>query len=164
MRATAETLTRLFDGFGVKLEHVLREATSTSNEIVGYLGTPLTAVATGRADLELRRAVERIKTTASGLHFSTAPSSFQLYWPGDHTHPVTHPHFTPAQVYLTDRSRASTFDFIILLCAEPSYGVGQENEIATQAGLPAIRIVPTKTSRMRTGSFLLAKDVAFEAT
>src|SRR5260370_33384062 len=56
MQPTAETLTRLFDGFGVKLEHVLREATSTSNEIVRYLGTPLTTVATGRADLERRRA------------------------------------------------------------------------------------------------------------
>jgi transcriptional regulator with XRE-family HTH domain len=164
MQPTTDTLIKLFDGLGVKLEHVLREAASTSNEIVGYLATPLTGVATGRTDLQLRRAVERIKTIASEQHFSTAPSRFQLYWPGDHTHPVTHPHLTPARVYLIDRSRASTFDFVILLCAEPSYGVGQENEIATQAGLPAIRIVPQKTSRMITGSFLLAKDVAFEGT
>ena len=162
MVPSAETLTRLFDALGLKLEHVLQELAATSNEIIGYLATPLTNVATGKADAELRRAVDRIKAVAGQQQFSTAPSSFQLYWPGDHTHPVSHSHFTPEQVYLIDRSRASTFDFLVLLCAEPSYGVGQENEIATQAGLPAVRILPKKTSRMIVGSFLLAKDVAFE--
>lgn len=162
IQPTAETLSKLFEGLGLKLEAVLRESAPTSNEIVGYLATPLTAVVAGKAEPELRRAVERIKAIASEQQFSTAPSSFQLYWPGDHTHPVIHAHLTPAQVYLTDRGRASTFDFVILLCAEPSFGVGQENEIATQAGLPAIRILPQKVSRMITGSFLLANDVPFE--
>lgn len=41
-------------------------------------------------------------------------------------------------MYLIDRSRASTFHFLVILCGAPSYGVGQENEIATQAGVPAI--------------------------
>ena len=33
---------------------------------------------------------------------------------GDHTHPVHNPDFSAQQVYLTDRSRSSTFDYIIL--------------------------------------------------
>ncbi|HEY4050330.1 MAG TPA: hypothetical protein VGM27_25990 [Acidobacteriaceae bacterium] len=84
-----------------------------------------------------------------------------LYWPGDHTHPVKNADFSPEQVYLIDRSRASTYDFIVLFCAAPSYGVGQENEIATQAGLPAIRVAPRGISRMMSGSFINAVDVNY---
>jgi transcriptional regulator with XRE-family HTH domain len=87
-----------------------------------------------------------------------------LYWPGDFTHPIRNPDFRPNQVYLTDRSRASTFDFIVLFCAAPSYGVGQENEIATQAGLPAIRLIPNGISRMMSGSFLCAVDVGYSGS
>jgi len=43
---------------------------------------------------------------------------------------------------------------LVIFCGEPSYGVGQENEIATQAGTPAIRLVPPKMSRMMEGSFM----------
>jgi transcriptional regulator with XRE-family HTH domain len=50
---------------------------------------------------------------------------------------------------------------VILFCADPSYGVGQENEIATQAGRPAIRLVPPTLSRMMAGSFLHALDVPY---
>jgi transcriptional regulator with XRE-family HTH domain len=90
--------------------------------------------------------------------------SFDLYWPGDHTHPTKHPEFSPEQVYAIDRSRASTFDFIILLCASSSYGVGQENEIATQAGLPAIRLIPEGISRMMSGSFVCTTDIVLRGT
>ncbi len=89
---------------------------------------------------------------------------FDLYWPGDHTHPRNNPGITPSQVYLTDRSRASTYDFIILLCASPSYGVGQENEIATQAGLSGIRLVPRSISRMMRGSFINSKDIEYQGS
>jgi transcriptional regulator with XRE-family HTH domain len=68
---------------------------------------------------------------------------------------------SPNQVYVTDRSRAATHDFIILLCATASYGVGQENEIATQGGVPAIRLMPTGISRMMSGSFLNARDIRY---
>ena len=51
-----------------------------------------------------------------------------------------------------------------MLCASPSYGVGQENEIATQAGIPAIRLIPDKVSRMLTGSFLSAGDIPYKGT
>lgn len=90
-----------------------------------------------------------------------ASPRFEIYWPGDHTHPKDHPDIEPTQVYVTDRSRASTHDFVVLLCGAPSYGVGQENEIATQAGLAAIRIMPRGISRMMLGSFIRATDIFY---
>jgi hypothetical protein len=65
---------------------------------------------------------------------------------------------------VTDRSRASTHDFVILFCGIPSYGVGQENEIATQAGVPAIRLMPTGLSRMMRGSFISAYDISYSGS
>jgi transcriptional regulator with XRE-family HTH domain len=128
----------------------------------GYLATPLTGLPP-KAEKELRAAVERIREASRRLE----DPAIEIYWPGDHTHPTANPDFTPNQVYLIDRSRASTFDFIILLCATPSYGVGQENEIATQAGLPAVRLAPRNlkgVSRMMSGSFIMAIDVAYEGS
>lgn len=64
-------------------------------------------------------------------------------------------------MYLIDWSRASTFHFVVILCGAPSYGVGQENEIATQAGVPAIRLVNSGVSRMMLGSFVKNFDVQY---
>ncbi len=155
-----EVLKKLFQAVGLKLGDILNEVDAIGPELFGYLATPLTAVAVdGRADAELRDVVARIKAAAMAPEFSDP--RFDLYWPGDHTHPVRNADFTPAQVYLTDRSRASTHDFIILFCGSPSYGVGQENEIATQSGMPAIRILPERISRMMSGSFINAVDIKY---
>jgi len=67
-------------------------------------------------------------------------------------------------VYRTDRARASSYNFIVLLCAAPSYGVGQENEIATQAGLSAIRLIPSSISRMMQGSFTKATELKYSGS
>jgi hypothetical protein len=126
---------------------------------VGYLATLLTCL-TPAEDDEVRRVVAAIRKLASEPEFVNP--RFELYWPGDHTHPTKHAAMTPAQVYVTDRSRASTHDFIVLFCSAPSYGVGQENEIATQAGVPAIRLVPLAgLSRMMLGSFVQAIDIPY---
>ena len=130
-------------------------------EIVGYLATPLTALTT-KEDSELRRIVKLIRDVASDKEF--VKPSFRVYWPGDHTHPKDHIDLRAHQVYLTDRSRASTNDFIILFCGAPSYGVGQENEIATQARIPAIRLIPPTMSRMMLGSFIHAEDIMYSGT
>jgi transcriptional regulator with XRE-family HTH domain len=153
---TVETLTKLFDVLGVPLEEIC-EADVMPNRFVGYLATPLTSVAAqSKTDTALKNLVDRIRRIASAKEFADPP--FTLYWPGDHTHPSNRS-VTDRQVYGTDRSHAAAHDFIILLCIEPSYGVGQENEIATQAGIPAIRLISQGTSRMMTGSYLSAMDV-----
>ena len=128
---SVDALKKLWRVIGVKLSDLTNEVELFGHELVGYLATPLTGLSLPQ-DAELRKVVDRIKKFVDADEFEDP--RFNLYWPGDHTHPRNNPDITASQVYLTDRSRASTYDFIILLCVSPSYGVGQENEIATQAG------------------------------
>lgn len=156
-----DNLKKLCRVIGVKLSDLTNEIELFGHELVGYLATPLTGLSAVE-DAELRKLVSKIKGLVGADEFNDP--HFDLYWPGDHTHPRNNPEITPSQVYLTDRSRASTYDFIILLCVSASYGVGQENEIATQAGLSAIRLVPKSISRMMTGSFINAKNIEYQGS
>src|SRR5258708_16055859 len=156
-----EVLRKLFQALGQKLADIMVETERIAEEIIGYLATPLTGL-TPNAEKEVKRVVSLIRQVASDKQFDSPP--FEIYWPGDHTHPLQHPDISPSQVYVTDRSRASTHDFIILFCGSPSYGVGQENEIATQAGVPAIRLVPGVISRMMIGSFLHSIDIHYSGS
>lgn len=155
---TTDVLRKLFKGMGFDLNDIIHESSNATCELMGYLATPLTGLSDAE-DHNLRKVVGRLKATASSEEFQNP--RFDLYWPGDFTHPKDNANFTGPQVYRTDRARASSFNFIVLLCAAPSFGVGQENEIATQAGLPAIRLVPEKISRMMEGSFLKAKNLRY---
>ena len=158
-----EQLSKLYKALGFKLSEILHGIDDSPEEILGYLATPLTAVvADGNKEKCLTSVVQRLKNIASATEFSEP--CFNLYWPGDFTHPVNHKQISAKQVYITDRSRASAFDFIVLFCAEPSYGVGQENEISTQAGLPAIRLAPEGMSRMMLGSFIRSTDVEYSGS
>lgn len=157
-----EILKKLFQALGLKLTDILNESDCLPDEILGYLATPLTALSQV-SDKELRQVVDKIRSTASDRQFE--PPRFEIYWPGDHTHPLQHADIPASQVYVTDRSRASTYDFIVLFCAASSYGVGQENEIATQSGVPAIRLIPEQgISRMMIGSFIDAIDIKYSGT
>jgi transcriptional regulator with XRE-family HTH domain len=158
-----EVLETLFQSIGLRLNDVLNEVDAISQKMVGYLATPLTAVA-GNAvkDKCVRTAVQALIAVAAEPEFVNP--KFEIYWPGFHTHPTDNPEISPPDVYLIDRSRASSYDFVMLFCADASYGVGQENEIATQAGRPAIRLVPPSLSRMMTGSFLQALDVPYSGS
>ncbi len=154
-----EMLAKLFKALGVNLNDILNEPDCLPEKILGYLATPLTALSEP-AHKELHRVVGELRLLTDDKSFSAPP--FEVYWPGDHTHPIQHANLQARQVYLLDRSRASTHDFVILFCGDPSFGVGQENEIATQAGVPAIRLLPaTRVSRMMTGSFLRAIDIIY---
>jgi transcriptional regulator with XRE-family HTH domain len=158
VQPTYEVLSKLAQGLGLTLRSILSDSDGFVRSLMGYLATPLTGLAKRPSEeAELERVVGEIKRAATGF----SNPAFELYWPGDHTHPVKHPNFKAQQVYLTDRSRASTHDFIVLFCPAPSFGVGQENEIATQAGLPAIRIMPHGISRMMSGSFISAVDIYY---
>jgi transcriptional regulator with XRE-family HTH domain len=156
-----DTLRKLFKGLGLNFDEIVGEIETMPKRITGYLASPLTSVVGDSvSEANLNRFVNEVRTIVCSDLFPEP--RFDLYWPGDHTHPVRNKDFTAAQVYLTDRSQASSFDFVILICASPSYGVGQENEIITQAGLPAIRMVPhVGLSRMMKGSFLQSNDIKY---
>lgn len=154
-----EILQRLFAGLGLQLADVLKAAADRLPKILrGYLATPLTGL-TDAEDSSVRAVVEAIRRCAAAPEFTDPPVN--IYWPGEHTHPKRHPKYKPSTVYLIDRSRASTFHFLVTLCGASSYGVGQENEIATQAGVPAIRLVNAQVSRMMLGSFLRSFDIQY---
>jgi serine/threonine protein kinase len=63
-------------------------------------------------------------------------NGFSLYLPGEHTHPLGAPDLSPAEVYWIDRERVASSDLLLVLADEPSFGVGQEAEIAANAGVP----------------------------
>jgi transcriptional regulator with XRE-family HTH domain len=157
--ATRDVLSKICRALGLKLADVLLHGNTECNQsLCGYLATPLSGLGPDREP-----QIEKIVGTIKSVAHATDPS-IDIYWPGDYTHPTRNPAFTSQQVYLLDRCRVSTNDFMILFCAPPSLGVGQENEIAAQAGLPAIRIVPAQISRMLSGSFLQAYDVPFSGS
>jgi len=159
---TEDILEKLFQGLGLNLVEILNEPDCLPEKIVGYLATPLTGLSDAQHK-NLRKVVSDLRSIAGDQSIDSPP--FEIYWPGDHTHPIDHPNLTAPQVYLTDRSRASTNDFVVLFCGDPSYGVGQENEIATQAGVPTIRLIPKNPiSRMMSGSFARAIDIQYDGT
>jgi len=157
-----EQLNRLFEALGLRLDNVLSDW-RPKDRLVGYLATPLTAVSSDPSQSgELERVVRLLRAKAASEEFSSP--AIDLYWPGEHTHPIRNSDVSADMVYRMDRSRASTYDFIVLFCCDPSYGVGQENEIATQAGIPAIRFMPDRVSRMLKGSFLMTQDILYFGT
>jgi transcriptional regulator with XRE-family HTH domain len=154
-----ENLQKLFGGLGLQFADVLRAAADRLPKILqGYLATPLTGL-TDQEDASVRAVVEAVRRCSNAAEFSSPP--INIYWPGEHTHPKRNPKYKPSTVYLIDRSRASTFHFLVILCGAASYGVGQENEIATQAGVPAIRLVNSQVSRMMLGSFVKSYDISY---
>jgi len=154
-----ENLQKLVCGLGLQLADVLSAAADRLPKILqGYLATPLTGL-TELEDASVRSVVEAVRRCSGAAEFSNPP--INIYWPGEHTHPKRNPRYKPSTVYLIDRSRASTFHFVVILCGAASYGVGQENEIATQAGVPAIRLVNSQVSRMMLGSFVRSFDVQY---
>jgi len=105
-----DVLRKLFQALGLKLADILHESDHIANEILGYLATPLTGLST-RAEVEVRRVLEQVRLIAaeeSEREHNSPP--FAIYWPGDHTHPTNNAEISASQVYVTDRSRASTHD------------------------------------------------------
>jgi transcriptional regulator with XRE-family HTH domain len=152
-----ENLEKLFEGLGLQFTDVHKAAADRlPNILQGYLATPLTGL-TDKQDVSVRAVVEAVRRISGGGEFSNPP--INIYWPGEYTHPKSNSKYKPPTVYLIDRSRASTFHFLVILCGAASYGVGQENEIATQAGVPAIRLVNPQVSRMMLGSFVKSFDI-----
>jgi transcriptional regulator with XRE-family HTH domain len=157
-----ENLQKLFAGLGLQFTDVLRAAADrVPRTLQGYLATPLTGL-TDQQDVSVRNVVKMVRQCSGAAEFSNPP--INIYWPGEHTHPKSNPSFKPSTVYLIDRSRASTFHFLVTLCGAASYGVGQENEIATQAGVPAIRLVNSQVSRMMMGSFVKSFDIQYRGS
>jgi serine/threonine protein kinase len=91
-------------------------------------------------------AAEIIKSQAE-------PNGFSVYFPGEHTHPTGAPDLEAREVYWIDRERVASADLLIIVADVPSFGVGQEAEIAANAGVPIVIFYSDgiKVSRMLSG-------------
>lgn len=77
-----------------------------------------------------------------------------VYQPRRATDPLLNPDVSPAEVYTLDRRRVVGADVVFVLLNKPSFGVGQEIEIASSYGKPVvlIREEGTVVSRMVLGA------------
>ena len=121
-----------------------------------YLATALT----GLPDSER----ERIFALCRRLRSLCAEHGVVLYLPFDHTDPVAHADVPNAVVYERDRKQVVTSDLILMLCTGASYGVGQENEIAAENGVPVAYLVQNgcKVSRMLLGSDTRKVEIRYD--
>lgn len=88
-----------------------------------------------------------------------------VYQPRKATDPIVHAKISPEAVYELDRKRILDADVLIVLANQPSFGVGQEIEIAGGMGTPTIllRREGISLSRMVTGSFLnIQADIEYD--
>lgn len=118
-----------------------------------YIASPLTGL-----DEPMRKTVyeyiEAIETICKEKNIFP-------YVPGKHSDPVSNPELSPSFVYQTDRQRVRESDVFILLAYRPSFGAGQEVEIAYNALIPMIILQPHdgKISRMVSGVPLSLRQI-----
>jgi tRNA A-37 threonylcarbamoyl transferase component Bud32 len=119
----------------------------TFEPLHGYVATALTGL-----DPDARDAVAFAANLIAevGKHFQ-----IYIYQPRRFTDPLMHADVTPEAVYLQDRKRVLAADVLFVLLNEPSFGVGQEIEIAASIAKPVVLLsrLGTKVSRMVRGSF-----------
>lgn len=114
---------------------------------VAYFASALTGLdADARASLfhdaqTVRRACEEIRA--------------YLYEPANYTDPVRNQDLNAEYVYAIDHAQVSHTHFLVLHARQPSFGAGQELEIATNVGIPVVLLAPrgVQISRMVLGCY-----------
>lgn len=138
----------------VELKHLLEQtveplATVAASQPVlhGYVATALTGLPDDSAE-----AMAFMSTSIAEV---AKTYGIYVYQPRRFTDPLLHPDVDPVTVYLTDRRRVESTDILFVVANKPSFGVGQEVEIAASYGKPTVLIARngTRISRMVTGSF-----------
>ncbi len=112
----------------------------------GYVATALTGL-----DREARQAI----MFASSVITNVAKEyDLYVYEPRKATDPLLHKDVSASAVYKMDRKRVLAADTLFVILDRPSFGVGQEIEIATGHSVPAILISRDDVvmSRMVTGA------------
>ncbi len=109
---------------------VLAKAVPSSIPYRVYFACSLT-----RMDAEQRKRSEEVQSIVRRY---SEQNGFSVYLPGEHTHPLGAPDLTAPEVYWIDRERVANSDLLFVLADEPSFGVGQEAEIAANAGVPIV--------------------------
>ncbi len=106
------------------------ERSSLPFELEAYLACGLTGLTT-----EERDAIYRTQELVDEICRSIG---IKLYLPKNFTDPLDHKEVSPENVFFTDRQRVLESDLLIAMVCRPSFGVGQELEIARNALIPII--------------------------
>jgi transcriptional regulator with XRE-family HTH domain len=112
----------------------------------GYVATALTGLDADSRD-SIMFASSKIADVAKAY-------DVYVYQPRKATDPLLHKEIDATAVYQLDRRRVLSADLLIVMANRPSFGVGQELEIAASFSVPTILLLRagTKVSRMVTGS------------
>jgi serine/threonine protein kinase/transcriptional regulator with XRE-family HTH domain len=118
-----------------------------SDPIHGYVATALTGLSDD--------AAASITWVSHQIAQIAKQYDVYVYQPRRATDPVLHPEVQPSAVYVLDRKRVSSADVLLLLADKPSFGAGQEIEIAASYNKPTVIIAreDVPISRMLLGSF-----------
>jgi transcriptional regulator with XRE-family HTH domain len=86
-----------------------------------------------------------------------------LYEPANYTDPVRNYDLAPERVYAIDHAQVSRSHFLVFHARYPSFGAGQELEIALNAGLPVVLLRPrgAAISRMVLGTYARLHEVHY---
>lgn len=86
-----------------------------------------------------------------------------LYEPADYTDPKRNAKLPAERVYEIDHAQVSRSDFLVLNTRFPSFGAGQELEIAKNQGIPVVLLIPRRVqpSRMVLGTCARLHPVEF---
>lgn len=150
---------------GTELKHSLdpiRDVAPVSESLEflhGYIATPLTGL-----EEDAREAIVFASSTIAQV---AKEYELYVYQPRKATDPILHRDIGASAVYLLDRKRVVSADVLFILANKPSFGVGQELEIAASYGKPTILIARQETaiSRMMTGSFAnLLDQIAYDGS
>jgi serine/threonine protein kinase/transcriptional regulator with XRE-family HTH domain len=136
----------------------LREVGAVGTEpVYGYIATALTGVP-GEAKQLITLESHMIANVCKGFEI-------YLYQPRKISDPTANKDLSAEAVYEMDRKRVLAAGLLVVIADHPSYGVGQELEIAGSIGTPTILIRrqgSNEISRMVTGSFLnLLKEIIY---
>jgi transcriptional regulator with XRE-family HTH domain len=124
--------------------------------LCGYIAAALTGLSP-----QERRAI-----TFAGHSMARVCKTLNIYphEPRKATDPILHSGISPESVYWFDRRRLVSADLVIAICDEPSFGVGEELEIAAGYGIPTLLVKSEGAviSRMVIGSPLNLIDDPIE--
>jgi len=132
----------------VELEQLAGTTTGIGVEpLHGYVATALTGLT---AEAREGMAFLSSKIAEVAKHYGIF-----VYQPRRATDPLQHKDVDPLVVYQTDRKRVVAADIVFFVLNAPSFGLGQELEISSSYGKPAILVArPEATvSRMVLGSY-----------
>jgi transcriptional regulator with XRE-family HTH domain/nucleoside 2-deoxyribosyltransferase len=138
--------------------HIQKKIEIPTIPLRAYLASALTDLSKDDRD--------RVYEISRQLKALCALHGVALYLPFEHTDPVAHSDIPAPQVYERDRKQVVTSDFLLVLCAAASYGVGQENEIAANHGVPVAYLIQkgSRVSRMLLGSDTRKVVIEYENT